>query len=60
MAGRRGHRHPVAVTTALNVRGIRTAERVNDPLMVFQMLVTGIFVALRCATSSTRAAPVHW
>ncbi|MEU0737929.1 APC family permease [Streptomyces sp. NPDC006134] len=36
----------VAVTTALNVRGIKTAERVNDLLMVFQVLVIGIFVLL--------------
>ncbi|MFF1280510.1 APC family permease [Streptomyces sp. NPDC058299] len=36
----------VAVTTALNIRGIKTAERVNDLLMVFQVLVIGIFVVL--------------
>ncbi|MFG2356768.1 APC family permease [Streptomyces sp. NPDC048521] len=36
----------IAVTTALNVRGIKTAERVNDLLMVFQILVIGIFVLL--------------
>jgi putrescine importer len=36
----------ILVTTALNVRGIKTAERVNDLLMVFQVLVIAIFVAL--------------
>jgi putrescine importer len=36
----------IAVTTVLNVLGIKTAERVNDLLMVFQILVIGIFVLL--------------
>ncbi|MDX6364066.1 MAG: hypothetical protein QOC85_3076, partial [Streptomyces sp.] len=36
----------IAITTALNVRGIKTAERVNDLLMVFQVLVIAIFVVL--------------
>lgn len=36
----------IAVTTALNVRGIKTAERVNDLLMIFQVLVIALFVAL--------------
>ncbi|KIF73131.1 Putrescine importer PuuP [Streptomyces sp. 150FB] len=36
----------ILVTTALNVRGIKTAERVNDLLMIFQILVIGIFVVL--------------
>ncbi|MFK0018791.1 APC family permease [Streptomyces sp. NPDC090798] len=36
----------VTVTTALNIRGIKAAERVNDLLMVFQVLVIGIFVVL--------------
>jgi amino acid transporter len=36
----------IALTTALNVRGIKTAERVNDLLMIFQVLVIVIFVAL--------------
>jgi amino acid transporter len=36
----------IVVTTALNVRGIKTAERVNDLLMVFQILVIGVFVLL--------------
>ncbi|MFJ5266611.1 APC family permease [Streptomyces sp. NPDC088387] len=36
----------IVVTTALNVRGIKTAERVNDLLMVFQVLVILVFVAL--------------
>ncbi|GHJ35538.1 APC family permease [Streptomyces sp. TS71-3] len=36
----------IALTTALNVRGIKTAERTNDLLMVFQVLVIGIFVVL--------------
>ncbi|MFJ9407056.1 APC family permease [Streptomyces sp. NPDC101393] len=36
----------IVVTTGLNVRGIRTAERVNDLLMIFQLLVIGIFVLL--------------
>ncbi|GHH87494.1 amino acid permease [Streptomyces sulfonofaciens] len=36
----------VVLTTALNVRGIRTAERVNDLLMVFQVLVLVIFALL--------------
>jgi putrescine importer len=36
----------VLLTTALNVRGIKTAERVNDLLMLFQVLVIGIFVVL--------------
>ncbi|MET8243330.1 APC family permease [Streptomyces sp. NPDC005202] len=36
----------IALTTALNVRGIKTAERVNDLLMVFQVLVIGTFVLL--------------
>ncbi|MFG2637695.1 APC family permease [Streptomyces sp. NPDC048362] len=30
----------------LNIRGIKTAERVNDLLMIFQVLVIGIFVVL--------------
>lgn len=36
----------IAVTTALNIRGIKTAERVNDLLMAFQVLVIALFVAL--------------
>ncbi|MEU0336449.1 APC family permease [Streptomyces sp. NPDC006193] len=36
----------VAVTTALNIRGIKTAERVNDLLMVLQTLVIVFFVLL--------------
>ncbi|GAA3712703.1 APC family permease [Streptomyces tremellae] len=36
----------IVLTTVLNVRGIRTAERVNDLLMVFQVLVIAAFVAL--------------
>ncbi|HEY0536889.1 MAG TPA: APC family permease [Actinoallomurus sp.] len=36
----------IALTTVLNVLGIRTAERVNDLLMVFQILVIAIFVLL--------------
>ncbi|MEU3979281.1 APC family permease [Streptomyces sp. NPDC026672] len=36
----------IVLTTALNVRGIKTAERVNDLLMVFQILVVGIFALL--------------
>jgi putrescine importer len=36
----------IASTTVLNVLGIRTAERVNDLLMVFQILVIAIFVLL--------------
>jgi amino acid transporter len=36
----------VGVTTGLNLRGIKTAERANDLLMVFQLLVIGIFVLL--------------
>ncbi|WP_449341566.1 APC family permease, partial [Streptomyces canarius] len=36
----------IVLTTALNVRGIKTAERANDLLMTFQVLVIGIFVAL--------------
>jgi putrescine importer len=36
----------IVVTTALNLRGIKTAERVNDLLMIFQVLVIGIFVVL--------------
>jgi putrescine importer len=36
----------IVLTTALNVRGIRTAERVNDLLMVFQVLVIAAFVVL--------------
>ena len=48
----------IVVTTALNVRGIKTAERVNDLLMIFQVLVIGIFVAaLAAARRSTPAAP---
>ncbi len=35
-----------SLTTALNVRGIKTAERVNDLLMVFQFLVIAFFVLL--------------
>ncbi|WP_445527375.1 APC family permease [Streptomyces cyslabdanicus] len=33
----------IALTTALNVRGIRTAEKTNDLLMTFQVLVIGFF-----------------
>ncbi|MFH9982535.1 APC family permease [Streptomyces sp. NPDC017179] len=33
----------IAITTALNVRGIRTAEKTNDLLMTFQVLVIGFF-----------------
>lgn len=36
----------IVLTTALNVRGIRTAQRANDLLMAFQVLVIGIFIAL--------------
>ncbi|MFF7702836.1 hypothetical protein [Streptomyces lydicus] len=36
----------IALTTALNIRGIKTAERANDLLMAFQVLVIGIFVVL--------------
>ncbi|MFG2954708.1 APC family permease [Streptomyces sp. NPDC048291] len=36
----------ITVTTALNIRGIKTAERVNDLLMVFQVLVVAIFALL--------------
>ncbi|MCL7490822.1 APC family permease [Streptomyces sp. MCA2] len=36
----------IVLTTALNVRGIKTAERVNDLLMVFQFLVIAFFVLL--------------
>ncbi len=36
----------VVVTTALNIRGIKTAERVNDLLMIFQTLVIALFVLL--------------
>ncbi|TMQ96259.1 APC family permease [Actinomadura soli] len=36
----------IAVTTVLNLMGIKTAERVNDLLMVFQILVIAIFVLL--------------
>ncbi|MGY5115862.1 APC family permease [Streptomyces sp. 900105755] len=36
----------IVVTTALNIRGIKTAERVNDLLMVFQVLVVAIFALL--------------
>jgi putrescine importer len=36
----------VVLTTALNVRGIKAAERVNDLLMVFQVLVIAIFMLL--------------
>ncbi|MFJ8667400.1 APC family permease [Streptomyces sp. NPDC093600] len=36
----------IVLTTAVNVRGIKTAERVNDLLMVFQILVIAIFVLL--------------
>jgi putrescine importer len=36
----------ILLTTVLNVRGIKTAERVNDLLMIFQILVIGFFVAL--------------
>ena len=36
----------IVLTTALNVRGIKTAERVNDLLMIFQVLVIAIFVLL--------------
>jgi putrescine importer len=36
----------IVVTTVLNLLGIKTAERVNDLLMVFQILVIGIFVLL--------------
>lgn len=36
----------IVLTTALNVRGIKTAERANNLLMTFQVLVIGIFVVL--------------
>jgi amino acid transporter len=36
----------IAVTTALNVLGIKAAERINDLLMGFQVLVIAIFVVL--------------
>ncbi|AXI81281.1 APC family permease [Peterkaempfera bronchialis] len=36
----------VVLTTVLNLLGIKTAERVNDLLMVFQILVIAIFVLL--------------
>ncbi|MFJ3820889.1 APC family permease [Streptomyces nodosus] len=36
----------IALTTALNIRGIKTAERVNDLLMIFQILVVGLFALL--------------
>ncbi|MFD4527624.1 APC family permease [Streptomyces sp. NPDC058470] len=36
----------ITITTALNIRGIKTAERVNDLLMVFQVLVVLIFALL--------------
>lgn len=36
----------ITLTTALNVRGIKTAERANDLLMVFQILVIAMFVLL--------------
>ncbi len=36
----------IALTTGLNIRGIKTAERANDLLMVFQILVIAVFVAL--------------
>jgi amino acid transporter len=36
----------ITITTALNIRGIKTAERVNDLLMIFQVLVVGIFAVL--------------
>ena len=36
----------IVLTTALNVLGIKTAERVNDLLMVFQFLVIAFFVLL--------------
>ncbi|MFH8572500.1 APC family permease [Streptomyces sp. NPDC017993] len=36
----------IGVTTGLNLRGIKTAERANDLLMIFQLLVIGIFVLL--------------
>ncbi|MBZ4014313.1 APC family permease [Streptomyces purpurogeneiscleroticus] len=36
----------IAVTTTLNICGIRTAERANDLLMAFQVLVIGFFAVL--------------
>ncbi|MBV2358041.1 APC family permease [Streptomyces sp. J2-1] len=36
----------IVLTTALNVRGIKTAERANNLLMAFQVLVIVIFVVL--------------
>jgi putrescine importer len=36
----------IVITTVLNLLGIKTAERVNDLLMVFQILVIAIFVVL--------------
>jgi putrescine importer len=36
----------IVVTTALNVLGLKTAERVNALLMAFQVLVIAIFVVL--------------
>lgn len=36
----------IVLTTALNIRGIKTAERVNDLLMLFQFLVIAFFVLL--------------
>ncbi|GAA3726576.1 amino acid transporter [Spinactinospora alkalitolerans] len=39
----------IAVTTALNVLGIKVAARANLVLMAFQLLVLGVFVALSLA-----------
>ena len=36
----------IVITSALNIIGIRVADRVNFVLMAFQILVIGIFVAL--------------
>ncbi|MFF7190786.1 APC family permease [Streptomyces sp. NPDC008222] len=39
----------IAITTALNVIGIKAAERATDLLMAFQVLVIGFFVVLSVA-----------
>lgn len=50
----------VAVTTALNVVGIKVADKVNYALMAFQILVIGIFVLLSLRHLFATGGPGAW
>jgi putrescine importer len=48
----------IAITSALNVLGIKVCANVNSALMVFQLLVLGIFVVLSLRYVAVGGAPL--